>query len=289
MGFITAHVLISGLSLGSIYTIVALGLAFIYKCTGILNFAHGFLALIGGYFLMATVRMGLTLWIAIPATLAFAALLGYMIQRGIMRPLLGKGILPAVMVTIVLGFALEALVRLIWGGGTQVFPTFLPEGSFHGISLVDVSIILVAGGLTALFFLFFRKTRLGIRLRALADDQKQITAIRGDIHRLLRIVWMIGVLLAVIGGILFVHTVPLSPAIVMIGIVVFPVIILGGLDSISGAIVGGLTIGLAQSIIAFNFAHVIVGIKVMTPQFIALAVLLVLPYGLFGEEIIERV
>lgn len=285
---ITTQIFINALTLGAIYTIVAVGLAFIYKSTGVLNFAHGFLAMGGAYFYFFMWGYGLPAWALIALTIVFALAFGYLIQRVLMRPLLGRGILPAIMMTIMLGFAIEAYIRLFYGGGVQRFPRFLPQGTWMGIPLQNTSIIVSSALLTVALFLFFRQTDLGIRLRALADDQEQITAIQGDIHRLLQIAWMLGVLLAVVGGVFYAHTVPLSPAISIIGIVVFPAIILGGLDSMQGAIIGGITIALAQSFFTYHLAEQVIGINALVPQVIALLVLLIAPYGLFGEEIIER-
>ncbi len=278
----------NAVTLGAIYTIVAVGLAFIYKSTGVLNFAHGFLAMGGAYFFFYVSGFGLGLGLNLGLTILFALAFGYFIQRVLMRPLLGRGILPAIMMTIMLGFAIEAAVRLEWGGGVQDFPRFLPQGTLFGFPMQNAAIVISSTVVTAAFFLFFRQTDLGIRLRALADDQEQITAIQGDIHRLLQVAWMIGVLLAVIGGLFYVHTVPLSPALSQIGIVVFPAIILGGLDSMRGAIIGGIVIAVAQAFFTFHLASDVIGINALVPQVIALLVLLIAPYGLFGEEIIER-
>lgn len=288
MALITDTIIINSLTLGAVYTIVALGLVFVYKSTGVINFAHGFLAMAGAYFYFYVAGLGLGVPASLAVTVFFALVAGYLIQRAFMRPLLGKGILPPVMMTIMLGFALEAMVRLIWGGGTQPFPRFLPTGTLLGLPTVKVTIVVASALLTAGLFLFFRWSDLGIRLRALADDQEQITAIQGDINRLLQISWMLGVLLAVAGGLLYVHIVPLSPAVLAIGIVVFPVVILGGLESMGGAIIGGFTIALAQAFFTFHLSEAIIGINQLVPQVIALLVLLLLPYGLFGEEIIER-
>lgn len=288
MTLITEAVIVNALTLGAIYTVVALGFVFVYKSTGVLNFAHGFLAMAGAYVYLYVSEFGLGVIGSLTLTVAAALAAGYVIQRGFMRPLLGKGILPPVMMTIMIGFALEAVVRLVWGGGTQSFPRFLPEGDLFGFSTVNLSIIASAAVLTVGLFLFFRLTDLGIRLRALADDQEQITAIQGDINRLLQITWMIGVLLAFVGGLLYVHVVPLSPAVLVIGIVIFPVVILGGLESMGGAIIGGFTIALLQAFFTFHLSEAVIGINQLVPQVIALIVLLVMPYGLFGEEIIER-
>jgi len=288
MAIITETILVNAVTLGAIYTIVAVGLAFIYKSTGVLNFAHGFIAMGGAYFFFFLSGYGLGTAVTLAATILFALAFGYLIQRVLMRPLLGRGILPAIMMTIMLGFAIEAYVRLFWGGGVQDFPRFLPSGTAFGFPMQNTAIVVSSAVLTAGLFLFFRETDLGIRLRALADDQEQITAVKGDIHRLMQIAWMLGVLLAVVGGIFFAHTVPLSPALSQIGIVVFPAIILGGLDSMRGAIVGGITIAVAQSFFSFHLSGQVIGIKALVPQIIALLVLLIAPYGLYGEEIIER-
>lgn len=288
MALITQSIIINALTLGAIYTIVALGFVFVYKSTDVLNFAHGFLAMVGAYVYFYVSGFGLGVIGSLAVTVLFALAAGYVIQRVFMRPLLGKGILAPVMMTIMLGFALEAIVRLVWGGGTQPFPRFLPEGTTFGISTVNVTIMVSAAVLTIGLFLFFRWTDLGIKLRALADDQEQITAIQGDINRLLQISWMIGVLLAVIGGLLYVHVVPLSPAVLVVGIVIFPVVILGGLESMVGAIIGGFTIAMTQAFFTFHLSEAVIGINQLVPQVIALLVLLIMPYGLFGEEIIER-
>lgn len=288
MALITKAIIINALTLGAIYTIVALGFVFVYKSTDVLNFAHGFLAMAGAYVYFAVSKYGFGVPVNLAITIAFALVAGYLIQRVFMRPLLGKGILPAVMMTIMLGFALEAFIRLIWGGGTQPFPRFLPTGTVLTLSTVKLTIIVISGILTGALFLFFRWTDLGIKLRALADDQEQITAIQGDINRLLQISWMLGVVLAVVGGLLYVHVVPLSPAVLLIGIVIFPVVILGGLESMIGAIIGGFVIAMTQAFFTFHLSADVIGINQLVPQIIALLVLLLMPYGLFGEEIIER-
>ena len=281
-----------GLSNGMIYALVAVGFVIIYKASDVINFAQGEFLLLGAYLAYAfIVQFGLPWSLGVAATLVAALLVGLLVERLVLRPLIGEPIISVIMVTIGLSSVLRAVVNAVWGPRPKSFPEFIPSGQVNiagvNIGLDRLVTIGIAALMLALLSLFFRHTRDGIAMRAIADDQQAALSMGISIKRVLAVAWAMAAASAAVSGIMLANLVGVSHDIIYVGLAVFPVVILGGLDSIPGAIVGGAVIGLLQF---YTAAYIPVsGLSSIVPFLVLLAVLMVRPYGLFGREIIERV
>ncbi|MFC5730750.1 MULTISPECIES: branched-chain amino acid ABC transporter permease [Nocardioides] len=280
-----------GLSDGAILALAALGFVLIYKATGVINFAQGELLLIGGYTLYLTfVVFKLPLVLAVVVGAAIAIALGVVIERLVLRPLIGENPISVIMVTIGLAALLNALVQI--GFGTQPVhrPRILPDDPvrFAGaqLPLDRLLVIVIAAVVLGVFTMFFRYSRHGIALRAVADDQQAALTVGISVRRAFALAWALAALSALIGGVLLGDITETSPRLAAFGLLVFPVVILGGLDSVPGTIVGGLTIGLTANYISGYWDA---GFAQIGPYVLLILILLVRPYGLFGETRIERV
>jgi branched-chain amino acid transport system permease protein len=228
---------------------------------------------------------------AIAATLLCAAGLGLLVERTVLRPLIGEPIISMIMVTIGLSSLLKAVTLGIWGPLPRALNTSLiPKGEVaiggSVVGLDRVVTIVLAITLLVLLSLFFRYTRDGIAMRAIADDQQAALSMGISIKRVLAVAWAMSAVTAAIGGFMLANTVGVGHEISYIGLKVFPVVILGGLDSIPGAIVGGAIIGLLETYTGFYIGN---GLDLIVPYMLLILVLMVRPYGLFGKQIIERV
>lgn len=285
------QLLFTGLTNGAIYALVALGFVLIYKSTEVINFAQGELLLVGAYLTFGLVAdFGLAWPIGVLITLALAACLGVIVERLVLRPLIGEPIISVIMVTIGLSSLLRAFVSSIWGTAPRSFPAFIPSNTLHILGAAVPSDRLVAIGLAVLLLtiltMFFRRSSDGIAMRAVADDQQAALSMGISVKRIFAIAWSIAAATAAIAGILVANIVGVSGAVSGIGLRVFPVVILGGLDSIPGAIVGGVIIGLLES---FAGGYLPSGLGEVAPFIVLVLILMVRPYGLFGEVRIERV
>ncbi|MGH8905693.1 MAG: branched-chain amino acid ABC transporter permease [Egibacteraceae bacterium] len=287
--FITLTV--NGLANGAILALAALGFVIIYKATGVINFAQGQLLLVGAYLVFAGVETFGWPW---PAAVLFAmiagAALGVAVERLVLRPLVGEEPVAVIMVTIGLAAFLQAVVQFIWGTMPQRFPSFIPKGTIQlaGVTVpVDrlVAMAVAAIVLTG-FSVFFRYSRSGIAMRAVADDQQAALAMGISVRRVFAISWALAAVSAVIGGALVANLIGVSSDLALFGLAVFPVVIIGGLDSVPGTIVGGLLIGL---LISYTAGYVGLGLQTVVPFVVIALVLMGRPYGLFGQARIERV
>ncbi|MEE2777677.1 MAG: branched-chain amino acid ABC transporter permease [Acidobacteriota bacterium] len=281
----------SGVSNGMVYALVATGFVIIYKASDVINFAQGEFLLFGAYLAFAFIaQFGLPWSIGVLLTMATALVLGLVVERLVLRPLIGEPIISMIMVTIGLQSVLKAVVHGVWGAQPKAFPNFIPSGQFvlGGVVLGADRLlsIFIAGALLVLLTLFFRYTRDGIAMRAIADDQQAALSMGISIKRVLAVAWAMAAGTAAVGGIMVANLVGVSHDISGVGLRVFPVVILGGLDSISGAIIGGAIIGLLESYTGGYIGH---GLNLIVPFIVLVLVLMVRPYGLFGKVIIERV
>jgi branched-chain amino acid transport system permease protein len=290
------QLVINGLVVGSIYALVAMGFVIIFKSSSILNFAQGEFLLLGAYIsltLMVTYKV--PFFPAALLTLAFAILLGMAVERLILRPMIGEPVISVIMVTIGLSSILKAIVQGIWGTDTRPFPEIFPTSPVK-IGPVPVSqayLWSVAGVivLLTLFSLFFKYSRAGIAMRATAFSQQVALSMGISVRLMFALAWAIAAVVSGIGGILLgaVRT-GVDASLAVIGLKVLPVVILGGLDSIPGAIVGGLLVGVAENL-AGGYLDTLVGggVKEVAPFVMLVAILMIKPYGLFGKVHIERV
>lgn len=282
---------LTGLTNGAVYALVALGFVLIYKASDVINFAQGEFLVVGAYVCYGMiVQVGMPWSIGVLVTMLVAAVLGVLVERFVLRPLIGEPIISVIMVTIGLASLLEAIVSGIWGTTARPFPGFLPSQTIQIGSAVVPADRIIAIGLAALFFiifsLFFRFSREGIAMRATADDQQAALSMGISVKRVFALAWSIAAITAAVAGILVANIVGISGVLAGIGLRVFPVVILGGLDSIPGAILGGLIIGLLET---YTGGYVGLGLSQVIPFVVLILILMVKPYGLFGEERIERV
>ncbi|HEX6878224.1 MAG TPA: branched-chain amino acid ABC transporter permease [Nocardioidaceae bacterium] len=281
-----------GLSDGAILALAALGFVLIYKATGVINFAQGEFLLIGAYTLYATfVLFQLPMAASVLVCVLFAILLGVAIERLVLRPLVGESPISVIMVTIGLAALLRAVVQLIFGTRPVPQPAILPRTPVQllpgtSVPLNRLLVIVIAAVVLAGFTLFFRRSRHGIAMRAVADDQQASLTMGISVRRVFAMAWALAALSALVGGILLGDVTEVSGRLATFGLFVFPVVILGGLDSVPGTIVGGLTIGLTTQYVS---GYADPGLAQIAPYLVLIAILLVRPYGLFGETRIERV
>ena len=282
---------VSGLSTGMIYALAAAGFVVIYKASDVINFAQGDLLLLGTYLIFfAVAQTGLPWSLGVLVTVVLAVAVALAVERLVLRPLVGEPIISMIMVTIGLSSVLRGAINAIWGPNPRAFESFLPAGDLvigpAVLSAARVLSIPIALAVLAALGLFFRHTRDGIAMRAIADDQQAALSMGISIPRVFGVAWGLAAASAAIGGIMLGNIVGVSPNVAAIGLRVFPVVILGGLDSIKGAVVGGAIIGLLEVYVGFYVGH---GLNLVVPYLVLIMVLMVRPYGLFGKEIIERV
>ncbi len=291
----------TGLSEGALLALIALGLVLIYKSTDVINFAHGEFMLLGAFITWdLLVNYHLPLWLALPLAGAIMVVVAVAVERFMLRRLIGKPIIAVIMVTIGMSSLIHAIVGGIWGPKHQTLPQLFPE-ILDGpglrifiegvrrpaqISYDRIYWILVVIVLVLLFILFFRYSRQGIAMRATADDQQAAMSMGISIQRIFAITWSVAALTAGVSGLMVGDIDTVSTNISDVVLRAFPVIILGGLNSITGAIVGGVIIALTEQYVSGFIAP---SLKVVVPYIVLLLVLMVRPYGLFGEKIIERV
>ena len=281
-----------GLSDGAILALAALGFVLIYKATGVINFAQGEFLLIGAYTLYsAFVVFRLPIGVAVVVGVAVAILMGVLIERLVLRPLIGENAISVIMVTIGLAALLRAVVQLIFGTRAVAQPPLLPRAPVELIAGTSVPlnrllVIVIAAVVLTGFTIFFRRSRHGIAMRAVADDQQAALTMGISVRRVFAMAWALAGVSALVGGILLGDVTEVSQRLATFGLYVFPVVILGGLDSVPGTIVGGLTIGLATQYVS---GYGDPGLAQIAPYLLLIAILMVRPYGLFGETRIERV
>ena len=288
------QLLLTGLTNGAILALVALGFVLIYKASDVINFAQGDFLMVGAYLTYGfVVQVGIFWPVGVLMTMVVAVLLGIVVERFILRPMIGEPIISVIMVTIGLSSLLRAVVNAIWGTTGRAFPSFLPDSAIsigEAIIPVDrlIALVLVAV-LLAIFMLFFRYSKEGIAMRATADDQQAALSMGISVKKIFAMAWSISAVVAALAGVIVANIVELNgAALAGIGLRVFPVVILGGLDSIPGAIVGGLIIGLLEAFTA-GYTPPELGLATVVPFIVLILILMVKPYGLFGEVRIERV
>ena len=285
------NLLVYGLADGAILALAALGFVLIYKATSVINFAQGEFLLVGAYmFYTAFVVLGLPLIAAVLVGVVVATLIGVLVERFILRPMIGEDPISIIMVTIGLSMLLKAVVQMFYGTSPKSQPAILPRSSveFLGatVPLNRLLVILVAAVVLTAFTIFFRRSRHGIAMRAVADDQQAAMTMGISVRRIFALAWVLAAVSALIAGVLLADISAVDQNLAAFGLMVFPVVILGGLDSVPGTIVGGLTIGLLKQFVS---GYLDPGLATVIPYVVLVLILLVRPYGLFGETRIERV
>lgn len=288
------YLVVLGIAVGAIYAVVALGFVLIYKSTRVLNFSQGTLVMIGAFMMYAFLsQFSLPVFIALPLSLIVAAALGFVIERLALRPMIGEPLLAMIMVTIGLSSLLRGGAIAVWTTENFSLPKVLPEVSLH-VGPVFVSTPYVWGFFISvvmllIFGLFFKYSKLGIAMRAVSNDQLAAMSMGINVNWVFAVSWIIAALVAAVGGLFLGAINVININLEFIGLKVFPVAILGGLDSIPGAIIGGLIIGVLENLVGGYLSPVLGGgIKAVAPFIILLLILLVKPYGLFGTRKVER-
>jgi branched-chain amino acid transport system permease protein len=286
--------LISGLSIGLMYSLIALGFVLIYKATDAINFAQGEFVMLAGFMATTVLAAHVGIWGAIAAAILGMILLSFVLERTVLRPLLGRPVVAVIMATIGLAAILRGLPPITIGAQTKALP--LPTGD-EPITLwsavippVQVVGVVVSIGFLAVFTWFFLKSRMGIAMRAVADNQQVAMAMGINVERYFAIAWAMAGVVSALGGVIWGSMLGVDTQLSLIGLKVFPVVILGGLDSIVGAVVGGLIVGVVESIAAgYLDPYVGGGTKDFAPYVLMILTLMFKPYGLFGTHRIERV
>jgi len=287
------QLLVNGISLGFVYALSALGFVMIFKSSSVLNFAHGELLAIGAFlFLVLSSTLQLPIALAFILTLIGSFALGFIIERLFLRPLIGEALIQVIMLTVGLAAMFKGLMLFFFGGDIHDYPKFLPDGLALNWGAIEVPPVYVASLIAGIFFLimfglFFKFSSQGIYMRSVADNQTAALSLGVHVRRAFALSWAIAALVAAMSGIVLgiingvnVHN------LTVIGLKVFPVVILGGLDSIGGAILGGVIIGLLET---FTGGYISTSLREIVPYIVLVFILIVKPYGLFGQVEIERV
>jgi len=292
------EVLAGGLLAGVMYSLVALGFVLIYKASGVFNFAQGAMVFFAALTFVSLLERGINVWLALVITLAVMVVLGLAIEKVVLRPLVNQPPITLFMATIGLTFVLEGLSQLVWGsqphglelGIPDVPMEWLSQKTNINISQFDLFAAGVAGILVAVLAVFFQKTRIGRALRAVADDHQAALAVGIPLKQIWGIVWAVAGFVALVAGLMWGVRNGVQYALTFVALKALPVLILGGFESIAGAIIGGLIIGASEKLAEVYLGPFVGGgIESWFAYVIALLFLLVRPQGLFGEKIIERV
>lgn len=289
------QLVVNGLILGTLYGVVAMCFTLIYKASQVVNFAQGEFLLIGAWvcwWLLAD--LGLPLWIGFPVTLAFMMIFGITLQVVVLRPMIGEPIISVIMVTVGLSIFFQAMMKWIFGVIVQPFPPIFAAQTVSILGLnvqpaylmsLVVSLVIMGG-----FALFFKYSRLGLAMRATAFNQQVAQSLGISVQKMFALSWAISAMVSSLAGVVFGIVNGVSSALSLFGIKVFPAVILGGLDSIVGAIVGGLIIGVLENVAQYvdsQWPH-IGNLYNIAPFYVLVIILMIRPYGLFGTEKIER-
>ena len=287
--------LTTGIMVGGIYALVALGWVLIYKCSGVLNLAMGEMTLIGAYVSLSFYTMGVPFLLALLFSLIIGFILGILTERIFLDKLIGEPVLTVIMVTVGLSFFFKGIVELIWGTDTRVFtpPVFSIEPIRLGplvIGQVYLWSFVAALILMIIFVTFFKYTRWGLAMQATADDEMAAMSVGVSARFVYAIAWAIAFMSAGVGGTLLGNINGLNISVGYLGLLVLPAVVLGGLNSVPGAIAGGIIIGILQNFSgAYLDRYFPGGIKEIAPFAFMAIFLLFKPYGLWGWERIERV
>lgn len=288
-----AQFFVNGVMVGGLYALAAIGIVLIYKATRVFNFAVGELVLLGGFFCWSCLTwLKFPVWLSLLLALAGAIMIGFLVERLTLRRLIGQPILAAIMATLALSQIFRGLMLFIWGPSTLPYPTKVIPGS-----PVMAGFVVISNELLWTFFLsiivflalgvFFKRYRMGMFMRATAENQQTAQSIGIDVKSVFGVTWGIAAFVAALGGIFMGARVGLGVGPTpLIALKAFPAVLFGGLESIPGALIGGLVVGILENLsggyISSNFAEI-------TPYIILLLILLFRPEGLFGLKRIERI
>ena len=286
--------LVGGLLAGVMYSLVAIGFVLVYKASGVFNFAQGSLVLCAALTFVTLRDDGLAFWLAVPLTLAIMVAIAISIERAVLRPLVNQPQITLFMATLGLSFVIEGLSQIAMGASVHELDLGIVDIPIDAgpiqVSQFDLVAAGTAGVLVLLLSLFFNKTRVGISLRAIADDPQAALSIGIRLQTLWRIVWGVAGFVSLVAGLLWGARQGVQFALTLVVLKALPVLIIGGFTSIGGAIVGGLIVGAAESLAEIYLGALVGGsVSNWFAYVLALGFLMVRPAGLFGERAIERV
>src|ERR1700730_15819155 len=291
----TLVLITNGVMIGLMYTLIALGFVLVYKATDAINFAQGEFVMFAGFIATAAAYFaGLSFWICALLAVAGMIAFGFGLERVVLRPLIGRPVVAVIMATIGVAAALRGFATLIFGAGTRAIvipwadePLFLGPVMLPPVQIVGAGVSLV---FLAAFTWFFLKSRRGVAMRAVADNQQVAMAMGINVQRYFGFAWAMAGMVSALGGVVWGAMLGVDTQLALVGRKVFPVVILGGLDSIGGAVVGGLIVGIVENLTAgYLDPYVGGGTKDFAPYILMILVLMIRPYGIFGRRLIERI
>jgi branched-chain amino acid transport system permease protein len=290
------QLVISGFTLGMVYALIAIGFVIILKCSKAFNIAQGHFVMIGGYLgFTFLVTFHLPVWLSLLAAVGAAIILGLIIERLTLRPMVGQPVLAIIMMTIALSVIFEGLATLIWGGEYKTYHGVLPtitlkvgELSIPPETLIGVIVSIIA---VVILMLFFRYTRSGLAMMATAEDEQVVQSAGIKVTTVYALSWVIACVVGVIGGIILGGVSGVMIPLANVGLKAFAVVLLGGVNSIGGAIVAGIMVGVLENVAAGYLDPLLPGggLANVFPFIIMIIVLIFRPYGLFGLVEIERI
>jgi branched-chain amino acid transport system permease protein len=291
----TLVLLTNGVMIGLMYSLIALGFVLIYKATDAINFAQGEFVMFAGFIAAGAADLaGAPFWVSAALAIGGMIVLGFGLERVVLRPMIGRPVIAVVMATIGLADVLRGSATMAFGAGTRVInmpvsdePLQLGPVTLPPVQLVGAAVSLV---FLAAFTWFFLKSRIGIAMRAVADSQQVAMAVGIDVRRYFALAWAMAGVVSALGGVVWGAMLNVDNQLALVGLKVFPVVILGGLDSVLGAVIGGLIVGIVENLAAGYFdPYVGGGTKDFAPYLLMILVLMIRPEGIFGRRRIERV
>ncbi len=291
----TLVLITNGVMIGLMYTLIALGFVLVYKATDAINFAQGEFVMFAGFIAAAGAYFaGLPFWICALLAVAGMTAFAFGLERVVLRPLIGRPVVAVIMATIGVAALLRGFATLAFGAGTRAIvmpiddePLFLGPVMLQPVQLVGAGVSLV---FLAVFTWFFLWSRMGIAMRAVADSQQVAMAMGIDVQRYFALAWAMAGIVSALAGVVWGAMLGVDNQLALVGLKVFPVVILGGLDSVIGAVVGGLIVGVVENLAAgYLDPYVGGGTKDFAPYILMILVLMIRPYGIFGRRLIERI
>lgn len=289
------QLMLSGIMVGAIYGLVALGFILIYKCSAVFNFAQGEFLCLGAYICYAIiVQAGMPVWVGFAGTFIFAVLLGLVIERFTLRPMIGQPILGIIMMTIGLAALLKGILTLFWAGWWRTYPPFFPSTTIYlgtiALSQQHIYSFTICVALVLAFTYFFHYTKWGLAMRGTAEGHELVQSMGVNVKTVFALAWVIAAVVSAIGGILLGSINGLNLGLTEMGLKVFPAVMIGGLESVGGALLGGVIVGLLEYMTVGYLGSIFGGgIRDIVAYVIILLVLIVKPFGLFGWRRIKRV
>ena len=291
----TLVLLTNGIMIGLMYALIALGFVLIYKATDAINFAQGEFVMFAGFLAAVAAEIaGMPFWLSSLLAIGGMVALGFGLERVVLRPLIGRPVIAVVMATIGLAAVLRGTAVMAFGAGTRAIVMPVSDEPFELGPVMLPPVQLVGAGVSlvflAIFTWFFLKSRIGIAMRAVADSQQVAMAMGINVRRYFALAWAMAGLVSALGGVVWGTMLGVDNQLALVGLKVFPVVILGGLDSVMGAVIGGLIVGIVENFAAgYLDPYVGGGTKDFAPYVLMILVLMVRPEGMFGRRRIERV